>query len=164
MKVVSNASILISLSTIGRLPLLQDRFPNGITAPRAVWREVVLEGGMRPGALEVAKASWIQIQDIASSSMMPLLLAGLDEGEAESIALAVEIKADVILLDERDARRAAGSMGLKVLGTVGILIWARRTGRLPSSFSSLGNSRPARPRGLRACPTWSFSRAWRITA
>jgi hypothetical protein len=86
---------------------------------------------MRPGALEVAKASWIQIQDIASSSMMPLLLAGLDEGEAESIALAVEIKADVILLDERDARRVARSMGLKVLGTVGILIWARRTGRLP---------------------------------
>ena len=131
MKVISNASILISLSTIGRLPLLQDRFPNGITAPRAVWREVVLEGGMRPGALEVAKASWIQIQDIASSPMMPLLLAELDEGEAESIALAVEIKADVIFLDERDARRAARSMGLKVLGTVGILIWARRTGRLP---------------------------------
>jgi len=97
-------------------------FPDGVAAPQAVWREVVLEGGTRPGAQEVARASWIQIQEIiASGTMMPLLLAELDEGEAESIALAIEIKADVILLDERDARRVARSMGLQVLGTVGIL-------------------------------------------
>lgn len=137
MKVVSNASVLISLSAIGRLRLLQDRFPDGIAIPQAVWREVVSEGGTRLGALEVAKASWIRVQDISAGPVLPLLLSELDAGEAESIALAIEMRADVILVDERDARRAARSMGLNVLGTVGILIWARRTARLPELKAEL---------------------------
>lgn len=40
--------------------------------------------------------------------------------------------AGIILLDERDARRAAKRMNLKVLGTVGILIWAKRVGKVQS--------------------------------
>jgi len=54
----------------------------------------------------------------------------LDEGESEAIALADELKADVILLDEKDARRIAKQLGLKVLGTVGILIWGKRVGKI----------------------------------
>jgi len=130
-RIVSNSSVLIALSAIGRLPLVWERFPSGIVIPQAVWREVVLEGGARPGAHEVGGASWIRVEDTSRSPMLPLLLAELDEGEAESIALACDIGADVILIDERDARRAARSMGLKVLGTVGILIWAKRAGRVP---------------------------------
>jgi len=60
------------------------------------------------------------------------LKADLDEGEAEAIALAYEMSADVVLLDERDARRAAMRMGLKVLGTVGILLWGKQMGKLVS--------------------------------
>ena len=137
MKVVSNASVLISLSSIDRLLLLRDRFPDGIAIPRTVWREVVVQGGTRPGAIEVAKSSWIRVQDVSAGPMLHLLLADLDEGEAESLALACEIKADVILLDERDARRAARSMGLRVLGTVGILIWAKRLGMVPELRNEL---------------------------
>ena len=59
-----------------------------------------------------------------------VLRAELDEGEAEAIALCREAKAGTVLLDEKDARRAARRLGLTVLGTVGILIWARRTGRI----------------------------------
>ena len=64
--------------------------------------------------------------------MVGLLRAELDEGEAEAIALAHEIRADIILLDERDARRAAMRMGLKVLGTVGILLWGKQTEKIVS--------------------------------
>ena len=61
----------------------------------------------------------------------------LDEGEAEAIAFACEIGVDVVLLDERDARREAERLGLAVLGTVGILLWAKRSGCLASLREAL---------------------------
>lgn len=132
MKVVSNSSVLIGLSTISRLSLLRERFPEGISVPDAVWREVVHEGGERPGTREVATADWIAVQKVNTLEIVGLLQMSLDEGEAEAIALAHEIGADIVLLDERDARQMAKRMGLKVLGTVGILLWAKQTGRLVS--------------------------------
>ena len=132
MKVISNASVLIGLSPIGMLLLLRERFPEGILVPEAVWREVVDEGAERPGAREVSAANWIKVQKVKDKRMVGLLRAELDEGEAEAIALAHEVGADVVLLDERDARRAAMRMGRKVLGTVGILVWGKQTGKLVS--------------------------------
>ncbi|NEP82188.1 MAG: DUF3368 domain-containing protein [Okeania sp. SIO3C4] len=52
----------------------------------------------------------------------------LDEGEAEAIALFCELPSEALLLDEKNARRIAKQMGLPVLGTVGILIWAKQSG------------------------------------
>jgi len=132
LKVISNASVLIGLSSIGMLLLLRERFPEGILVPEAVWREVVDEGAERPGAREVSAANWIKVQKVKDKRMVGLLRAELDEGEAEAIALAHEVGADVVLLDERDARRAAMRMGRKVLGTVGILVWGKQTGKLVS--------------------------------
>ena len=106
MKVVTNASILIGLGGIGRLDLLHERFPDGVLMPRTVWREVVEQGGERPGAREVAEANWFAVHDVKAHEMVQLLEMELDEGEAEAIALALEVAADVLLLDERDARRA----------------------------------------------------------
>ena len=122
MKVISSASVLIGLSSIGMLLLLRERFPEGILVPEAVWREVVDEGAERPGAREVSAANWIKVQKVKDKRMVGLLRAELDEGEAEAIALANEVGADVVLLDERDARRAAMRMGRMVLGIVGILL------------------------------------------
>jgi len=130
LKVISNASVLIALSSIGMLSLLRERFPESILVPEAVWREVVDEGAERPGAREVTAANWIKVQRVNDEGMVGLLRAELDEGEAESIALAHEVRADVVLLDERDARQAAMRMGLKVLGTVGILLWGKQVGKL----------------------------------
>lgn len=130
MTVVADASVLIGLSAIGQLPLLHARFPSGIFIPEAVWREVVDEGRGRPGAQEVADADWITVRSAAARGMVQLLLADLEQGEAEAIALAHETDADIILLDERDARRAARRLGLRPLGTIGILIWAKQSGRV----------------------------------
>ena len=132
MKVVSNTSVLIGLSTIGQLCLLRAVFPEGVLIPDAVWREVVVEGEGRAGAHDVSTATWISVQRVRMEAMVTLLRSELDAGEAEAIALAQEVEADVVLLDERDARRAAMRLGLKVLGTVGLLIEAKRSGRLSS--------------------------------
>lgn len=130
MTIVADASILIGLSMIGQLRLLYERFSEGVLIPEAVWQEVVEEGSGRPGAEEVANAEWITVQTVTDSSIVRLLLAELDKGEAEAIALAHETNADAVLLDERDARQAAMRLGLRPLGTIGVLIWAKKNGRL----------------------------------
>ena len=128
MKVVSNSSILIALSRIEQLDLLSQRFEEGILIPQAVWHEVVETGSGRSGANEVRVANWITVRQITNSPLFALLHTDLDKGESEAIALYIEEQADIILLDERSARRKAISLGLTVLGTVGILIWAKRVG------------------------------------
>lgn len=129
MNVVCNSSVLIALSTIDQLRLLRERFKGKkMVIPHAVLREVVEEGRDQPGAKEVETADWITVRAARDQAKVRLLEAELDRGEAEAIALAHEIKAEVILLDEKDARQVAKRIGLRTLGTIGILIWARRGG------------------------------------
>ena len=137
MKVVSNSSVLISLSAIGQLDLLHTRFPAGVLIPRAVWQEVVETGQGRSGAQQVASASWIQVVEALDSNLTSMLRIDLDAGEAEAIVLAREQQASTVLLDEKDARRVARKLGLFVLGTVGVLIWAKRAGQIADLRSQL---------------------------
>lgn len=139
MIVIADASVLISLSTIGRLGIIQDRFPGGIQIPPAVWKEVVEQGKERPGAKEVSSADWITVRQIEDYRLVRYLMMGIDEGEAEAIGLARETNAHVILIDERDARDAAKGLGIQVLGTIGLLIWAKRTGKLKNLQHELNN-------------------------
>jgi predicted nucleic acid-binding protein len=59
---------------------------------------------------------------------MHVLQQELGAGEAEAIALATEIKADLLLMDERLGRETAHHLGLRCIGLIGILIEARRKG------------------------------------
>lgn len=137
MKPVSNSSVLIALSSIGQLALLRQRFPEGILIPPAVYEEVVSTGQNRAGAREVAAAAWIARHPLADSRLFSFLQSELDHGEAEAIALAIQENTGVVLLDEKDARRAAQRLGLQTLGTVGVLLWAKQTGRIPDLRSCL---------------------------
>jgi len=123
--VVADSSVLICLSAIGQLGIIHARFPEGAYVAPAVWREVVEQGRERPGGLEVAAAAWIATSEIKDHAFVQYLKMGLDDGEAESIGLARELKAGLILLDERDARDVAKGLGLKVLGTIGLREWQR---------------------------------------
>ncbi len=120
MIVVADSSVLIGLSSIGCLSLLRDRFPKGILIPKAVWTEVVEQGGERIGAHQVASADWISTHDIMNHDMAKLLAREIDEGEAQAIVLAHELEANIVLLDEREGRRMAKQLGLNVLGTIGV--------------------------------------------
>ena len=112
--------------------MLSQRFPDGVLLPQAVWQEVVGTGAGQPGAQEVASTSWLTVRKVANESLVSLLRMELDAGEAEAIALFSEEPVEAILLDEKNARRVARRMGLPVLGTVGILIWAKQTGLIPT--------------------------------
>lgn len=129
MKAVSDSSILISLSQIGQLELLREMFSE-VFIPEEVYNEVVTKGGDRAGAINVKNAGWIKVSKVKNVRLSHLLGESLDSGEAEAIALALELKADIVLLDERDARKKAKNQGLKVLGVIGVLVWGKKKGRI----------------------------------
>jgi predicted nucleic acid-binding protein len=121
MKVVSNSGPLINLAKVGQFVLLQDLFQN-IVIPPEVFEEVVVRGVGQPGAGEISTAQWIVRRMLEHSDIANLLTAELDRGEAEAIALALQEKADWLLIDERVGRRFAQRVGLKVKGTLGVLL------------------------------------------
>ena len=142
-KVVSNSSTLIHLAQLGRLDLLRE-FCKEILIPPAVWREVVEEGRGRPGAYEVEKAiqeKWIKVKRPADQRLLRLLKRDLDEGEAETIVLALEQKAELILLDQSEAREVAELYGLSKTGIIGILMRAKERGRITSLRQELDRLR-----------------------
>src|SRR5437870_4850849 len=106
MIIVSNTSPLTSLAAVGRFHLLPQLFSE-LHISEAVWDELNAEGGPWPGRDEVATASWILRHPKVNDHFVRTLLQTIDRGEAESIALAVRLGADLILLDDRDARAAA---------------------------------------------------------
>jgi len=85
-----------------------------------------------PGYAEVATADWIQRHIVQNQFLVYTLRRDLDREESESIALALELGADMLLLDEREGRHAAQRLGVKVVGVVGVLLEAKSHGVIPS--------------------------------
>ena len=127
MSVVSNASPLINLARIDQLDLLP-RLYGELLIPEAVWEEVVTEGAGQPGADEVKAATWIKIQAVANRSLARALRQELDAGEAEAIILALEVEAELLLMDERVGREISQHLGVRYTGLIGILIEAKHKG------------------------------------
>jgi predicted nucleic acid-binding protein len=127
MIVVSNTSPIINLASVGRLTLLQQLY-GGLVIPTAVYHEIVVVGAGQAGASEVQTFGWIQNQPVADRVLVNLLLTELDEGEAEAIALALELKAGLLLLDERRGRVVAARLGLQFTGLLGVLVDAKHNG------------------------------------
>ena len=139
---VSNSSPLIHLSLIGRINLLR-RF-SGVFIPPAVWREVVEQGGSRPGATEIREAresGWLRVVEPSNTALVRLLEQELHPGEAECIVLAIEIRPDALLLDEAEARRIAGLYDLPVTGIIGLLIQAKHEGQVSSLAEEMNRLR-----------------------
>lgn len=136
MNVVSDASALINLARIGELDLLH-RLYGGLLIPEAVWREIVIEGAGQPGAEEVKKASWIDTHGVANKHLVRALRQDLDAGEAEAIALALEVEADLLLMDERLGRETGRHLGLPYVGLIGVLVTAKRSGLIDTIKSRL---------------------------
>ena len=131
---VSDSSTLIHLAGIGRLELLKEFHEKILIAP-AVWREVVEEGAEMPGAREVKEAyesGWIEVVAPDNRSVVRLLERELHDGEAETIALAIERQHEIVFLDELEARRVADVYGLRKTGVIGVLIRAKLEGKVRS--------------------------------
>ena len=114
MIVVSNTSPISNLAAIGQLELLEQLYGNVIIPP-TVYQELINSGDTDPGTLAVQTLDWIKIQPIADPVLLETLQTNLDPGEAEAIALAVELNAQRLIIDERKGRNAALEIGLRFI-------------------------------------------------
>ena len=124
--IVSNSTPLINFATIGELDLLRKLFDQ-IFVPQAVWQEVVIKG-WRESATLIKKTEWISKKAITDHRLCDTLNKELDTVEAEAIVLAIELNADLLLLDESEARNFAEIQGLKDMGSIGCLTLAKSLG------------------------------------
>lgn len=140
MIVVSNTSPIINLACVGQLDLLRQLYGQ-VIIPQAVFAEIAIAGTGEPGAEEVQKLDWIGRRSVTQGQLIKVLRLELDAGEAEAIACALEINADLLLLDERRARDTAQRLGLKFIGILGVLTEAKRQQRIPRIRPVLDNLR-----------------------
>jgi predicted nucleic acid-binding protein len=124
-KVVSNTTPILSLLKIGKLDLLKDLYKT-ILVPRAVYREIEA-GKERDFYTDLDTLDWVAIERI-NSPQDRMYLFDLDDGEAETLILAQEQHADLVIIDEKCGRRYARQLGLPVTGTIGILLRAKKQG------------------------------------
>jgi len=119
MVVVSNTSPLNYLILIGEVSLLPKLF-GSVLVPEAVVRE--LKDPRAPSAVRLwaeQPPAWIEIRPVVVPS--DPRLAELQAGEREALAVTLELGADLLLIDEIDAREEAVRRGIEITGTVGIL-------------------------------------------
>jgi hypothetical protein len=129
MIVVSNTSPLSNLGVIGYISLLKEIY-NVVIIPSGVARELASTSNEDERVIGVVNLEWIEIRQATDEALVVKLLneQRLDLGEAEAIALAIELNADELLIDERLGRKEARRLGVPITGLLGILLIAKRRG------------------------------------
>ena len=121
MIVVSDTSPITNLLQIQQLDLLQKLFDKVIITPQ-VYHELC---ELKPQKEILDTLVWISISEPHNKFLIADLEKRIDSGEASSIALAVELKADYLLMDEHKGRGEAEKLGLKITGIIGVLLRAK---------------------------------------
>ena len=124
MIVISNTSPLTNLAQIGKLAILQQLY-NHIHIATAVWEELTAQPSKWLGTQQIRNATWISRHTVQNKSQVSDLQTYLDRGESETIALALELDTDLVLLDEKIGRYWANHFQLPVMGVIGLLIEAK---------------------------------------
>lgn len=145
MIVVSDTSVITALIQIGRVELLSELFGT-VVIPQAVAAELAV--------CHVGLPTWIKVREVRGKQTVRKWTEALDAGESEAIALALELSADFLLIDEKAGRAAAQSAGLDVVGVLGVMSLAKRAD-LVSSVSEM-------IRELREIASFRISRALEI--
>ena len=123
-KVIVNSTPVIGLANIGKLDVLRQMY-GAITIPQAVFDEIKSPSVQRQVN---ANRDWIRVEQINDISQKQMYRAKLHAGEVEVMILAQEKKADLVILDDNAAKKTAKFLGLRVIGTLGILVLAKKRG------------------------------------
>ena len=127
MTVISDTSAITNLAAIHNLQLLLQLYSQ-VMIPEAVYRELADIDPPVPGTLEVQRASWLEVREIVNREVVERLQdeVRLDSGESEAIAVALELNADMLLIDERRGRAKADRLGVRITVLLGILVEAKQ--------------------------------------
>lgn len=127
MIVVSDTSPIMNLAVIDQLNLLEKLYQK-VFIPEAVFHELLTTLPESAAGGVISKTLWLEKRIVANQSLVDSLLLELDLGKSEAIVLAMEMKSDLLLLDERRARQVSSRLGLKFIGLLGILVEAKQKG------------------------------------
>lgn len=117
LKIISNTTPLIALSSIGQLELLKKMY-KVIYIPQAVYDEVIVKKDSIAAKQLISNKDWIIKKVVNDEFTKEILSSSIHIGEAEVIALANEIKADLVILDDYLARQYAEKTNIKITGTI----------------------------------------------
>ena len=133
MIIVSNTTPIISLAKAGILDLLGSLFGE-ILITQGVFDELTANTNFTTGANIIRECKFLTIRNAENEFAVKLLQKqlNLDLGESESIVLAEYLNCDLLIIDERKARRIAKDMGLRITGTLGLLLEAKTRGIIES--------------------------------
>jgi uncharacterized protein len=139
--VVSDTSPLSAMAKMGWLPWLKERWGT-VIVPTGVWRELSDIGDDGAwSALETARGDgWLEVTGFPQIPAPPEC-ERLHSGETEAIQLALANKADWLLVDDGDARRAARLLGLRIIGVLGMVVWAKRHGKIHRALDAIADLR-----------------------
>lgn len=129
MIIVADSSPVISLAIINKLDLLNKLFKD-YCIPEEVYKEIIEYN--KPYAETLRTFFKTKIKKVKNSIAVKILTVEVDKGEAEAIVLALEQGITTILIDDFKGRKAAIHNGLNVLGTLGLLLQAKKTGFISS--------------------------------
>ena len=129
--IISDTSCLIVFAKINELDLLRRLFTEIVTTD-----EVADEFGQ-------VLPDWISVQSVKNKYYQEELKLKVDSGEASAIALAVENHDSLLIVDDFKARKLATSLGIDIIGSIGILVKAKNEGVIVSVkpfFESIRNT------------------------
>lgn len=127
LKVIVNSTPLIALCHIDSLDILKKIYGE-IIIPKAVYNEIsAKESSVCKSQVDESR-SWIKVENIQNEMAKVLYKSQLHDGEVEVMILAKEKEADVVIIDDMNAKKHAKYLKLSVTGTLGVLIKAKKLG------------------------------------
>lgn len=118
-KVVVNTTPLIALSHVGKLDVLKKLYGE-IIIPEAVYRELSVKNESICKKEVDHSLEWIRVDKIKNQMAKSMYKTQLHDGEVEVMILSKEINADVVIIDDENAKKHAKYLKLPVTGTLGV--------------------------------------------
>jgi len=128
-KVIVNSTPIIALCYIGKLSLLKGLYGE-ILIPEAVFHEINSKQDSIAKAELNKSLDWIRVCKIKNEMTKLFFKSQLHDGEVEVMILGKEESADLLIIDDKNAKKHAKYLGFNVTGTLGVLLKAKREGRI----------------------------------
>jgi predicted nucleic acid-binding protein len=131
MIVVCDTSPISGLIILEKLDLLYSLY-NTVYIPQKVKIELLRIQDKKYDVEKFLNNNWVKIEAISKIELYNQFRISLDEGESEAITLAIELNANILLIDELKGRMEASKIGLNVVGLIGVLIESKVKQLIPS--------------------------------
>jgi len=129
MIVVADTSVILNLCCAGQEHLLPGLFRE-VCIPEQVRAEFERLSKQSPRFHGLRVPGWLKVMDVNEVPDVLAALPNLHAGETAALALAMDLQADAVLMDESAGRKAAHQLGVRAIGVLGVLVQAKRSGLL----------------------------------